>query len=141
VNPDGLSATYAFELGVYNGAATQYGTALSGPAGTGTIPIEETLALTGLQPGTTYAYRIEISNGYGSTTGATMIFTTTGLPSVLAEPPVLAQLPVPKISFPKTSTTKPTPKCKHDKHGKCTKPKHKKPKPRKRTQTKKKKTK
>jgi hypothetical protein len=129
VNPDGLSATYAFELGVYNGAATQYGIVFSGPAGAGTVPVEETLTLTGLQPATTYAYRIKISNGYGTTTSTTTTFTTTGLPSVLPEPPVLAQLPVPNIHFPKTNITKTTPKCKHDTHNKCIKqPKHKKTK-------------
>jgi hypothetical protein len=100
VNPDGQTATYAFELGVYAGAATRYGVVFSGSAGAGTLPIAESLALTGLQPGTTYAYRIKIESGYGRATGATATFTTTGLPSVLTAPIPLAQLAIPAISFP-----------------------------------------
>lgn len=101
VNPDGQPATYTFQLGIYNGADTQYGTVLSAPAGAGVLPIEESLALTGLQPGTTYAYKITIRSGYGSAEGAAMTFTTAGLPSVLVVPGVLAQLPIPNIAFPK----------------------------------------
>jgi hypothetical protein len=100
VNPDGQRATYAFELGVYAGGPTQYGIVFSGPAGTGTVPVTETLGLTGLQPGTTYAYRIKVASGYGTQTGEPVLFTTEGLPSVLISPTVLAQLPVPNIAFP-----------------------------------------
>jgi hypothetical protein len=114
VNPDGLPATYTFELGVYNGATTQYGIVFSGPAGTSTTPVEETLALTGLQPGTTYAYRIAITSGYiknesHTIQGETKTFPTAGLPEVLPEASVLAQLPTPPITFPKTPA-KVTPK-------------------------------
>lgn len=105
VNPDGLPATYAFELGVYEGASTQYGVVFSGAAGTSIIPMKETLALTGLQPGTTYAYRIALSSGYvrnelHTLRGAPATFTTGGQASVLALPAQLAQLPVPNIAFP-----------------------------------------
>jgi hypothetical protein len=109
VNPDGQPATYAFELGIYNGASTQYGVVFSGSAGASTTFVEETLALTGLQPGTTYAYRIVVKSGYGTAYGATETFTTAGLPSVLVAPSVLAQLPVPNIPFPK-EPAKVTPK-------------------------------
>jgi DNA-binding beta-propeller fold protein YncE len=100
VDPDGLTATYAFELGVYQGAATQYGTVFSGPAGEGVNPIEETLPLTGLQPGTTYAYRITITSAYGTSQGSPMTFTTSGLPAVLVVPSELSQLPIPPIAYP-----------------------------------------
>lgn len=116
VNPDGLPATYSFELGVYEGAATQYGDVFSGPAGTASTPTEETLPLTGLQPGTTYAYRIAIHSGYinnsnNAIEGATVLFTTTGVPAVIAVPAPLAQLPIPAIAFPKeVATTTTTPK-------------------------------
>jgi DNA-binding beta-propeller fold protein YncE len=99
-NPDGRQASYAFEVGVYAGADTQYGIVFSGQAGAGIIPVEERLGLTGLQPGTEYAYRITIKSGYGAETGATATFTTEGLPAVLFSPPVLAQLAVPAIAFP-----------------------------------------
>ena len=59
VNPDGVPAGYAFELGVYNGTSTQYTIVYSAEAGSGNTPVEESLPVTGLQPGTTYAYRID----------------------------------------------------------------------------------
>jgi hypothetical protein len=109
VNPDGQPATYEFEAGLYNGASTQYGVVFSGPAGAGIVPIEKTLVLTGLQPGTTYAYRITVASGYGTAYGAAVTFTTAGLPSVLPVSPVLEQLPVPIFLFPK-EPAKVTPK-------------------------------
>jgi NHL repeat len=105
VDPDGQAAIYKFELGVYEGANTRYGVVFSGPAGEGTAPVEETFALSGLQPGTQYAYRIVAQSGTGSTadstaTGAAQTFTTSGLPAVLEVPSVLAQLAIPAIAFP-----------------------------------------
>ncbi len=106
LNPDGKAATYAFELGVYRGAGTQYGIVFSGPAGESTTPIEKSFELSGLQPGTTYAYRVVISSGYGTVTGETMTFTTAGLPAALASPVSLAMLTIPSIAFPKSSTAR-----------------------------------
>ncbi len=101
VNPDGTPATYTFELGVYHGTETHYGVVSSGPIGEGTTPVEETLALTGLQPGTTYAYRIAIKSGHGEETpGASMIFTTQGLPAIIETPTPLPMLALPPIAFP-----------------------------------------
>jgi NHL repeat len=105
VNPDGQPATYTFELGVYEGPQTQYGIVFTGPAGTGTAPIPESLGLTGLQPGTTYAYRIKVASGYGTQTGEPVLFTTQGLPAVLASPTPLLMLAIPNIAFPKAVTT------------------------------------
>jgi hypothetical protein len=131
VNPDGLPGDYVFELGVYNGAATQYGIVLSGPAGSGTAPIEETFLLAGLQPGTTYAYRITVESGYiqnesHTIQGAIATFTTPGLPTVLEIPTVPTLLPTPNIAFPKavkiTSKSKKKAKTK-PKHHKKTKKK------------------
>jgi NHL repeat len=109
VDPDGQPATYAFELGVYAGAATSYGIVFSGPAGAGTMFTEETLALSGLQPGTTYAYRIKISSGYGTAWGEPATFTTEGLAEALQPSIVLEQLAIPNIAFPKEAA-KVTPK-------------------------------
>jgi DNA-binding beta-propeller fold protein YncE len=100
VDPDGQPAAYAFELGVYAGAATQYGVLFSGSAGASTTPVPESLALTGLQPGTVYAYRISVTSGYGTAHGEAVTFTTAGLPAVLATPTSLAMLPIPSIVFP-----------------------------------------
>jgi hypothetical protein len=129
VNPDGQAATYTFELGIDHGAATQYGVVFSGPTGASATPVEETLALTGLQPGTTYAYRITISSGYGTAQGAPMTLTTSGLPAALIAPPSLPMLAIPTVQFPKTQTKPPLAKCKHgytrNTHGKCVKAKKK----------------
>jgi DNA-binding beta-propeller fold protein YncE len=105
VNPDGLPASYSFELGIDQGSGTQYGVVFSGPAGSSTTPVDETLPLSGLQPGTTYTYRIAISSGYinnptHTLQGASATFTTAGLPAALSAPTVMAQLPIPALAFP-----------------------------------------
>ena len=127
VNPDGQPATYAFELGVYNGAGTQYGTVFSASTTTAATP---SFTLTGLQAGTVYAYRIAIRSGYGEAVGTATTFTTLGLPSVLPVEAAPVQLPLPSIPFP--AEPKAPAKCRHgythDKHGKCVKTKTKKPK-------------
>ncbi len=118
VDSGGEPATYAFEVGVNRGAATQYGIVSSGS--TGTAPEVETVQLTGLQPGTEYAYRIAIDGGYGSAVGTTMVFKTEGLPAVLAIPAQLPMLSTP-FGFPKP----PPPACRkgyeRDKQHKCVK--------------------
>jgi hypothetical protein len=120
VNPDGVQSTYTFEMGVYEGAATQYDVVSSGSTGAGTVAEQESLTLTGLQPGVTYAYRIAIRSGYGSAQGALAIFTTSALPATLSAPLAPVLLPSPDIGFPKSSVT-----CKRgyklSKQGKCTK--------------------
>lgn len=105
VNPAGLPATYSFELGVYEGAETRYGVVGTGQLSGQGEPVAETLALDGLQPGVTYAYRIAIHSGYianpqNAITAAPATFTTSGLPSLLPAPPTLALLAVPSIRFP-----------------------------------------
>ncbi|MGA7704424.1 MAG: NHL repeat-containing protein [Solirubrobacteraceae bacterium] len=129
VNPDGRAATYTFEMGVQEGAATQYGVVVSGPAGTEAALVAEARALSGLQPGTTYAYRISVSSGYIDTPshtihGQTATFTTLGLPAVVFAPVPLAQLSVPAIAFPKpVVTSKAKKKAKAKKKTKRHKPK------------------
>jgi hypothetical protein len=130
VNPDGQPAVYTFQIGLYDGVETRFGRILSAPVGSSTIPVFEQLGLTGLQPATTYAYRIAISSGYGNAVGAPAMFTTAGLPEVLTSPTALPMLAVPLTVFP----NKPTPavKCKRgytlNAHGKCVRTKTKKPK-------------
>jgi hypothetical protein len=128
VDPAGRPATYLFELGLFQGSATQYGVVSSGSAGSGSTPMAETLGLSGLQPGTTYAYRIAVKSGYLSGSNSELagnvgVFTTTGLPEVIPTLPPAAILPV-TLKFPKLSPS-PTVKCKHgyrrDKHGHCVK--------------------
>jgi hypothetical protein len=107
VNPDGQPAVYQFELGLYNGSDTKFGTVISGELSGGFAPVERQVALTGLQPGRTYAYRVYIQSGYGTSYGTIGTFTTEGLPGVLVIPAELGQLPVPQIKIPssKTGTT------------------------------------
>ncbi len=100
VSGDGQPATYTFELGVFEGAGTQYGIVFSGPVAAQSAPVEETLSLTGLLPGVSYAYRIVVQSGYGTAEGAPVTFTTAGLPAVLFAPAPLAQLAIPAIAFP-----------------------------------------
>ena len=134
VNPDGLAAGYAFELGVYNGANTQYTIVSSGSAGLSNEPVSESYALSGLQPGTTYAYRISVSSGYilnesHTLQGASAVFTTAGAATVLVAPPSLPILATPVVP-PEPKTSPPAKKCKQghirNKHGACVKKKTKK---------------
>jgi NHL repeat-containing protein len=104
VNPDGQAAGYSFELGVYADGETQFGVVVSGSAGEGASPVTERVALTGLQPGTVYAYRITASSGYGVAAGAIATFTTAGAPLVIGLPVPPVMLALPKISFPKAVT-------------------------------------
>jgi hypothetical protein len=125
VNPGSLPATYTFELGVYNGASTQYGVVLSAPVGTSSTPVAETLGLSGLQPGTAYAYRIAIHSGYGESVGAPVTFTTAGVPLAIVPPALTTMLSLPKITFPKAGKSHPRRACKagyvRDKRGHCVK--------------------
>jgi hypothetical protein len=108
VDPAGQPATYIFELGVYAGGETQFSGVFSGPAGAGSEPTPESLQISGLQPGTTYAYRIAVKSGYTPNgeivPGEALLFTTPGLPSVLASPSSLGMLAVPSIVFPAAIT-------------------------------------
>jgi hypothetical protein len=108
VNPDGQPSLFTFELGVYEGSNTRYATVFSASAGASATPVAEQLLLTGLQPGTTYAYRITVHFADGSipgsqATGESRMFTTLGLPEVLSSPMPLAFLGDPPIQFPKTA--------------------------------------
>ena len=127
IDPDGEPATYAFELGVSKGAATRYGIVESASVEAGGAT-EEGLTLTGLQPGTEYAYRISVKSGYGEATGQAETFTTAGLPQALTAPLAPAILPIPPIAIPVEAANfvkpkakakaKPKPACTKGKRGK-----------------------
>jgi NHL repeat len=131
VEPNGVPTSYSFEAGIYNGAATQYGVVASASAGAGVVPMAVSTELTGLQPGTTYAYRLSVSSGYilnasHSLQGASVLFTTPGLPMVLPPPLLLAQLPAPPIAFPKEPGSPCKKGYKRSRSGKCLKQEPKK---------------
>jgi len=77
VNPHGLATGYVFQYGATSGYGGQ--TPLA-PAGNGTISIKLSQTITGLQPGTTYHYRIVAVNGAGTANGGDRTFKTASVP-------------------------------------------------------------
>jgi hypothetical protein len=87
VNPEGISTTVAFEYGL----TTDYGnlaTADESPL-LGTIEQTVQAAIDGLEPGTTYHYRVVAENDGGRATGDDRTFTTPS-PELAVTPPELA---------------------------------------------------
>ena len=73
VNPRGTDTHYYFQYG----ATTAYGSSTSeGNAGSSTSSVPESAAVTGLQAGTTYHYRIVANNTGGTSYGADQTFST-----------------------------------------------------------------
>ena len=77
INPNGLSTSYAFQYGTTKGYGGQ--TPLA-PAGNGTISIKLSQTVTGLQPATTYHYRVVAVSSAGTTPGEDHTFTTAKIP-------------------------------------------------------------
>jgi len=77
VNPNGQATGYVFQYGTSTGYGGQ--TPLA-PAGNGTISIRLSQTVTGLQPGTTYHYRIVAVNPAGTTNGKDRTFKTGKVP-------------------------------------------------------------
>jgi hypothetical protein len=99
IDPEGTSTGYEFDLGT----DTSYGAKVFGVVGSGSEPQALSLSAGGLQPDTTYHYRLVASNAYGTVYGADMTFTTSGFPSSLIAAPLGASLvPVPLFSPPST---------------------------------------
>ncbi len=80
VNPNGGTANVWFEYGTSSSYGSQTSTQ---NIGTGTSPIAVNIPVTGLQPNTTYHYRVDASNQNGTTQGADATFTTTAGPPVV----------------------------------------------------------
>jgi hypothetical protein len=110
INTEGLPTTYGFEIGPQAG---DYGPPTGlGSVGAGASEAEVALALTGLQPGTIYHYRITATNIDGTREGTDRTFTTSLFANAFATPPApLPFVAVPAIVFPaeaqgSTTTTK-----------------------------------
>jgi hypothetical protein len=81
VNPHGQPTNYVFQYGTTRGYGAQ--TPLA-PAGASTSEVRVGATLTGLQPATTYHYRILASSPGGAATGADATFKTPPVPLSLA---------------------------------------------------------
>jgi Ca2+-binding RTX toxin-like protein len=84
VNPNGTATTYQFEYGT----TETYGTSVPVPGraiGSGAEAVAVNEAIAGLEPDTTYHYRVLASNEGGETEGADQTFTTEKLPSAVTE--------------------------------------------------------
>jgi phosphodiesterase/alkaline phosphatase D-like protein len=77
VNAHGAGTVYVFEYGTST-AFGQIGPVPSGNAGSGTASLAVSTSLSGLQPRTTYYYRLVATNSQGTTRGPVQSFTTTG---------------------------------------------------------------
>jgi hypothetical protein len=85
VNPEGLPTGFHFDFGT----TTAYGTIVpipDAPAGSGTIPVEVFVPITGLTACTTYHYRIFASNASGGAHGDDATFNTNCAPAVTTLP-------------------------------------------------------
>ncbi len=99
INPEGKETAYRFEYGTNTEYGTQaFGTVLP-EQGEQTV----TLSLRGLEAGTTYHYRLVVSNPGGEATGADATFTTPPIADPLVNPAVVPLIVTPAIAFPSGS--------------------------------------
>ena len=112
VNPNAAPTSYVFELGVYQGAQTQFGSVASGEVGGGAESVAEAYQVANLQAGITYAYRIKATNSQGTSIGQAVTFATSPAPAPFTAPLAPALLATPNIAFPSETgtTTTTTPK-------------------------------
>ena len=83
VNAHGAATAYVVEYGTST-AFGQIGPVPSGNAGSGTASLPVSTTLSGLQPNTTYLYRLVAANSQGTTTGTVRSFITSGPPTAPA---------------------------------------------------------
>jgi hypothetical protein len=80
INPNTAETTYRFEYGTSDCAATPGSCSVQPAGGTslapGHKPVAVDQAISGLQPGTTYYYRVVADNVFGTTAGMVRTFTT-----------------------------------------------------------------
>ncbi len=105
INTQGLATNYGFEIGT----DTNYGPPTGlGAVGAGANEAVVSLSLSGLQPNTTYHYRIVATNVDGTSYGADMTFTTFAFANAFVTPPApLPFVAVPAVSFPTEAGTVP----------------------------------
>ena len=97
VNPEGKETSYRFEYGTNTEYGTQaFGTVLP-EQGEQTV----TLSLRGLEAGTTYHYRLVVTNPGGTSVGQDETFTTPPISDPLVNPAVPPLIATPNIAFPR----------------------------------------
>jgi hypothetical protein len=77
VNPHGVETVYAFQYGTTTGYGAQTAPVA---VGSGTTEVKASQTITGLQPGTTYHFRIVAASAAGTTNGLDVAFTTKKIP-------------------------------------------------------------
>src|SRR5580704_11662466 len=129
IEAEGIPTSFVLEFGT----GAEYGTSIPGEAGAGAEPLQITVPLQYLAPGTTYHYRFVAVNSDGRVYGADQTFTTPVFSHPIVLPSTLPLIATPAIAFPtETAPTqkvvkKKTSKKKHRKgrgksHGKRAKP-------------------
>jgi hypothetical protein len=128
IEAEGLPTSFVLEFGT----DTEYGTSIPGEAGGGAEPLQITVPLQYLAPGTTYHYRFVAVNSDGRTYGADQTFTTPVYSNPIVLPSTLPLIATPAIAFPtetaptqKAATKKKTSKKQHRKGKGHAKSKHK----------------
>ena len=82
VNPNGTATTWQFEYGTTTGYGSK-APSTAGSAGSGTVNKSVSTALSGLDPGTAYHYRLTATSSDGTTVGTDGLFTTLAAPTVV----------------------------------------------------------
>jgi hypothetical protein len=113
INPNGLPTRYALEVGTEVEGKILY-TPTFGEVGSGTAGVGLTFALSGLQPGIVYHFRVVAVGSDGTVPGADQVFITPGFGQVIVPPPppqiiptpIEVGNPVPPVTPPETNAQK-----------------------------------
>jgi hypothetical protein len=101
LSTQGLDVSYAFEVSTEPGNPGP--PSGGGSIGAGPTEASVSVALQGLQPGTTYYYRLLATSTDGTSYGEIKTFTTPGFPSPLTQPATPPLIGTPNIAFPSGS--------------------------------------
>jgi hypothetical protein len=117
IGAEGIPTSFVLEFGT----GSEYGTSIPGEAGAGAEPLQITVPLQYLAPGTTYHYRFVAVNSDGRTYGADQTFTTPVYSHPIVLPSTLPLIATPAVAFPTETGTLVKETKGKKKHGKKTK--------------------
>lgn len=104
IDPQGLTTSYWFEYGTSTGYGARWPT-IAAFAGSGSSGQPVAMAIEGLQPGTTYHYRLVARSEDGTTYGADRTFTTAPYPaSAIAQAPLSRPVGIARVAAAKTKS-------------------------------------